>query len=84
MQRLAGLYHAEINGKKAGNIMFAPGITDYLKRVQYQIYDVTDLLLEGDNELTVSLPMVGIGEAVVYGEFAISMAPGQNCWCNWS
>lgn len=50
-----GLYHAMLNGKQVGNIIMAPGITDYRKRVQYQIYDVTDLLIEGDNELTVQL-----------------------------
>ena len=33
----------------------APGITDYRKRVQYQIYDVTELLIEGNNELTIQL-----------------------------
>ena len=33
----------------------APGYTDYRKRVQYQTYDVTDMLREGENELTVFL-----------------------------
>ena len=50
-----GLYEARLNGKKAGNFCFAPGYTDYRKRVQYQTYDVTDLLCEGENELTVQL-----------------------------
>ena len=50
-----GLYEAKLNGKKAGNFCFAPGYTDYRKRVQYQTYDVTGLLREGENELTVQL-----------------------------
>lgn len=37
-----------VNGHRLGD-WFAPGWTDYNTRVQYQTYDVTKLLLEGDN-----------------------------------
>ena len=50
-----GLYEAKLNGNKAGDFSFAPGYTDYRKRVQYQTYDVTELLAAGENELTVQL-----------------------------
>ncbi len=50
-----GLYEAKLNGRKAGDFCFAPGYTDYRKRVQYQSYDVTELLRPGKNELTVQL-----------------------------
>lgn len=50
-----GLYEACINGKKAGDFYMAPGYTDYRKRVQYQTIDVTDMLHEGENEITVQL-----------------------------
>ena len=50
-----GLYEAKINGKKCGNFVMAPGHTDYRKRVQYQTIDVTELLTNGANELTVQL-----------------------------
>ena len=50
-----GLYEAKLNGKKVGSFVMAPGHTDYRKRVQYQSYDVTDLLRPGENELTVQL-----------------------------
>ncbi len=50
-----GLYEASLGGKKIGDFCFAPGYTDYRKRVQYQTYDVTDMLREGENELTVLL-----------------------------
>ena len=33
----------------------APGYTDYKKRMQYQTYDVTELLQNGENTLTVQL-----------------------------
>ncbi|HEX8550348.1 MAG TPA: glycoside hydrolase family 78 protein [Abditibacteriaceae bacterium] len=44
-----GVYECEINGQRVGDIELAPGWTDYAKRVQYQTYDVTDLLQNGDN-----------------------------------
>lgn len=50
-----GLYEAKLNGNRVGDFMLAPGITDYRKRVQYQTYDVTDLLQRGENTLTVQL-----------------------------
>lgn len=50
-----GVYEAKINGKRAGEFILAPGITDYRKRVQYQTYDVTGLICHGENEITVQL-----------------------------
>ncbi|MDD7739196.1 MAG: family 78 glycoside hydrolase catalytic domain [Lachnospiraceae bacterium] len=50
-----GLYEARMNGVRIGVFILAPGITDYRKRVQYQTYDVTELLREGENTLTVQL-----------------------------
>ena len=50
-----GLYEIEINGKRVGDFVLAPGFTDYHKRVQYQTYDVTDLLKKGNNVLTAVL-----------------------------
>lgn len=50
-----GLYEARLNGKRVGNFVFAPGYTDYNKRIQYQTYDVTDLIQNESNEFTVEL-----------------------------
>ncbi len=50
-----GLYEAKINGERVGNFVLAPGITDYRKRVQYQTYDLTDMLKIGKNVITVQL-----------------------------
>jgi len=50
-----GEYEARINGKRVGNFILAPGSTDYKKRVQYQAYDVTKLIQNGENVLTVEL-----------------------------
>lgn len=50
-----GLYEARINGEKVGTFMLAPGVTNYNKRVQYQTYDVTNLLRQGKNIITIEL-----------------------------
>ena len=50
-----GLYEVMINGKKAGNFVLAPGHTDYQKRIQYQTYDVGDLIKQGENVIAAEL-----------------------------
>lgn len=50
-----GLYEAEINGRRVGNAFLTPGFTSFHKRLQYQAYDVTDLLKKGDNSIQVTL-----------------------------
>lgn len=47
-----GVYHARLNGKKIGEYVLAPGWTVYEKRLQYQSYDVTELL-EKENVLEI-------------------------------
>jgi len=44
-----GVYKMEINGQRVGDEELAPGWTDYSQLVQYQVYDVTDLLRQGSN-----------------------------------
>lgn len=46
-----GLYQAYINGEKIGDSYFTPGWTSYNKRLQYQTYDVTNLLQQGENAI---------------------------------
>ena len=50
-----GLYEAHINGARVGDLVMSPGYTDYTKRVQYQTYDVTGMVHNGNNEMTVCL-----------------------------
>ncbi|MCR5670368.1 MAG: glycoside hydrolase family 78 protein [Butyrivibrio sp.] len=50
-----GLYEAYLNGQKIGEDYLTPYFTDYRYRTQYQTYDATDLLKEGENVLTVFL-----------------------------
>ena len=44
-----GLYEARINGLRVGDQLFTPGWTSYDRRLQYQTYDVTELLNSGPN-----------------------------------
>lgn len=50
-----GLYELEINGVKAGNEFLAPHFNAYQKWLQYQTYDLTELLLQGENRVEASL-----------------------------
>lgn len=79
-----GLYEAAINGQRVGDFVRAPGITDYRKRIQYQIYDVTTLLQDGENALTVQLADGWYrGSCGAWG-LKISMARKPSCWRSWS
>ncbi len=46
-----GFYELQLNGKKVGDQVLTPGWTSYSKRLQYQVYDVTNLLLKGKNAI---------------------------------
>lgn len=50
-----GMYEAQINGKRVGDAYLTPGWTSYNKRLQYQVYNVTDLLQQGNNAVGVVL-----------------------------
>lgn len=50
-----GLYELLVNGSKVGDHCLAPEWTDYTKKVQYQSFDITELLDSGKNALAVML-----------------------------
>ncbi len=43
------LYECHINGLQVGESFLTPGWTDYSRRIQYQAYDVTELIHPGRN-----------------------------------
>jgi len=49
-----GMYEAQINGKRVGDAYLTPGWTSYKKRLQYQVYDVTNLLQNGNNAIGIT------------------------------
>ncbi|MDX2702093.1 family 78 glycoside hydrolase catalytic domain [Streptomyces sp. PA03-6a] len=46
-----GVYEPRLNGSRVGDAELSPGWTEYHRRLQYQTYDVTDLVTEGANVL---------------------------------
>ncbi len=70
-----GLYEAQINGKRVGDAFLTPGWTSYNKRLQYQVYDVLNLVKNGNNAIGVALGsgwyrgIIGFGNNInVYGK----------------
>ncbi len=67
-----GLYELYLNGEPVGDHELAPGWTDYNKRIQYQTYDVTDLVRAGSN---------GFGAELAKGWYAGRVAMfGSGIW----
>lgn len=79
-----GFYEVCINGKKAGDFVLAPGHTDYCKSIQYQTYDVTELINEGRIPLRRSLRTVGTVAVAEPGEEEINTAYRRSCCFSWS
>lgn len=50
-----GLYETVLNGDKVGDAELTPGLTDYRKRVQYQTFDITKMLRQGENVIEFAL-----------------------------
>jgi len=46
-----GLYEFHLNGRRVGDEVLTPGWTSYNNRLQYQTYDVTTLLKNGENAI---------------------------------
>ncbi|MCR5547583.1 MAG: family 78 glycoside hydrolase catalytic domain [Bacteroidales bacterium] len=51
----AAYYKMAVNGAWINPVSLMPDYTDYSKRNQYQVYDVTDMLVSGDNSLAAVL-----------------------------
>ncbi len=72
-----GLYELELNGEKIGNEVFAPGWTNYNKRLQYQVYDISDQLKKGKNAIGVIL-----GDGWYRGHFGWWWPDNRNAYGN--
>ena len=62
-----GLYEMNINGKKSTDEYLAPNFNAYNKWIQYQTYDVTDTLVQGENMIDVAL-----GNGLYKGRFGFN------------
>jgi len=54
-----GLYECHLNGVRIGDAVLTPGWTDYSQHIQYQVYDVTELLRQDANVFGALLAMAG-------------------------
>ncbi len=65
-----GVYEAHLNGDVVGDQTLDPGWTDYNHRIQYQAFDVTDVVRSGENAL---------GAIVAPGWYAGYVGFGPQC-----
>ena len=65
-----GIYELKINGRPVGGEVLSPGFTSYRNRVQYQTWDVTELLHEGEN---------AVGAIVADGWYRGYLGGGNTC-----
>lgn len=70
-----GLYEMYINGKKCGDEYLSPNFNAYDKWIQYQTYDITDILEEGKNKIDVFL-----GNGLYKGRFGFVGQSGENIY----
>lgn len=64
-----GVYEAYLNGKRIGEDRMTPGWTSYHHRLQYQIYDITEMLRE-ENEIEIL-----VGNGWYKGGFGFMLTP---------
>ncbi|KAI1481767.1 glycoside hydrolase family 78 protein [Daldinia eschscholtzii] len=69
-----GIYEAYVNGKRVGDAVLASGWQSYKHRLVYDTYDVTDLLLAGDNVLGIT-----VGEGWYSGRLGFGEG-SRNIW----
>ena len=70
-----GLYRAFINGKRVGHDELTPGWTVYDQRLSFQTYDVTGLLVAGDNVIDIWL-----GDGWMRSQMGWAANPVVNTW----
>lgn len=69
-----GIYECRINGKAVSDEYFAPGASQFDRHLYYQVYDVTDLINEGEN---------GIGFTLSSGWWSGSQTFVLGCYNLW-
>ena len=88
-----GVYEIELNGKKVGDYILAPGWTSYKHRLQVEAYDITSMLSE-NNTIVIGVAggwktpnffnsekgemYLGVGETAVIAAIEIEYTDGTN------
>lgn len=63
-----GVYEARINGRRVGDLQMTPGWTSYRHRLQYQVFDVTELVQDGGNSIVVEVAEGWYAGRLTWGE----------------
>lgn len=76
-----GLYEITLDGNRVGDAYFTPGWTSYHQRLQYQTYDVTDLMGESGHCIEITLadgwykgPFGFMMQSNIYGDQVAALA----------
>jgi alpha-L-rhamnosidase len=73
-----GAYEARLNGQKIGDGYLAPESTDFTRRVLYRTFDVTDMLVRGENVLGATVGDGWYGSTGLFaGRFSFGDAPNR-------
>jgi alpha-L-rhamnosidase len=73
-----GAYEARLNGQKIGDGYLAPESTDFTRRVLYRTFDVTDMLVRGENVLGATVGDGWYGSTGLFaGRFSFGGAPNR-------
>jgi len=72
-----GLYRAFINGQRVGNDLLTPGWTTYDKRLSYQTYEVSELLVAGENTITIWLADGWLRSPLMWGKHRLTNTWGS-------
>ncbi len=70
-----GGYRMFLNAHEVGHDVLTPGFTDYSKRVQYQTYDVTSLMVKGKNAIAAILGDGWFGSGLTWTGTSFFFAP---------
>ncbi|HUA14733.1 MAG TPA: family 78 glycoside hydrolase catalytic domain [Verrucomicrobiae bacterium] len=72
-----GSYRVYLNGTRVSAAVLTPGFTDFSKRLQYQTYDVTDLLTRGKNVIGALLGDGWYGSPLTWAGWHFFPAPDR-------
>jgi alpha-L-rhamnosidase len=73
-----GAYEARLNGRKIGDEYLAPESTDFTRRVLYRTFDVTGMLVMGENVLGATVGDGWYGSTGLFaGRFSLGGAPNR-------
>lgn len=70
-----GLYRVFLNGHRVGVDFLTPGWTNYDDRIDYQTYDVSDMLIPGENRIEIWLGDGWYRSQMLWREMKVF-----NCW----